>query len=124
MEFILRWGIKNLSFIRSWNQVPWVLAGFKSQPRGFKSQSVVNSFIARGPLSIPPSDVYVRSFLCSFLYFNKTPLIAKWASKTQWSQKKKKKKSHIAMKLSRIAIGSPFSFLLNVFIMASVVKFF
>ena len=36
-EFFLRWDIKNLSFIRSWNQVPWVLAGFESQPCGFGS---------------------------------------------------------------------------------------
>ena len=28
---ILQWNIKNLSFIRSWNQAPWVLAGLKSQ---------------------------------------------------------------------------------------------
>ena len=59
-EFILGWDIKNLRFIRSWSQVPRVLAGFESQPygftsqsHGFKSQSMVNSFIARGPLSIP-----------------------------------------------------------------------
>ena len=27
----LQWDIKDLSFIRSWNQAPWVLAGLKSQ---------------------------------------------------------------------------------------------
>ena len=43
-EFFLSWDIKNLSFIRSWNQVLWVLAGSESQPCGFKSQSEVNSF--------------------------------------------------------------------------------
>ena len=49
---ILQWDIKNLSFIRSWNQALWVLAGLKSWldmtewlsiaeslPCGFKSQS-------------------------------------------------------------------------------------
>ena len=43
-EFFLPWDIKNLSSIRSWNQVLWVLAGFESQPHGFKSQSKVNGF--------------------------------------------------------------------------------
>ena len=38
-EFFEQWDIKNLSFIRSWNQVLWVLSGFKSQPHGFKSQA-------------------------------------------------------------------------------------
>ena len=36
-EFFLQWDIKNLSFIRPWNQILWVLAGFKSPPCGFKS---------------------------------------------------------------------------------------
>ena len=35
----LQWDIKNLSFIRSWNQVPWFFAGFEFQPHGFKSQA-------------------------------------------------------------------------------------
>ena len=35
---------KNLSFIKSWNQVLWVLAGFEHQPHEFKSPSEVNSF--------------------------------------------------------------------------------
>ena len=43
-EFFLRWDIKNLSSIRSWNQVLWVLTGFKCQLCGFKPQSEVNSF--------------------------------------------------------------------------------
>ena len=31
-EFFLQWNIKNLSFIKSWNQAPWILAGFESLP--------------------------------------------------------------------------------------------
>ena len=38
-EFFLWWDIKNLSFIMSWNQVPWVLIRFELQPCGFKSQT-------------------------------------------------------------------------------------
>ena len=30
-EFFLQWDIKNLNFIRSWNEAPWVLARLKSQ---------------------------------------------------------------------------------------------
>ena len=49
-EFFLSWDIKNLSFIRSWNQLQWVLAGFESQPHGFESQ-------ARFWLGLSPSHV-------------------------------------------------------------------
>ena len=49
-EFFLGWDIKNLHFTGSWNQVLWVLAGLKSQPCGFKSQSEV-----KGLKSIPVS---------------------------------------------------------------------
>ena len=43
-HFVSHWclstmSIKNLSFIRSLNQIPWVLAGFESHPCGFKSQA-------------------------------------------------------------------------------------
>ena len=31
-EFFLQCDIKNLSFIRSWNQAPWVLTGCESLP--------------------------------------------------------------------------------------------
>ena len=31
-EFFLQWNIKNLSFIKSWTQAPWILAGFESLP--------------------------------------------------------------------------------------------
>ena len=39
--------------------------------------------LASGALS-PPSDVYVRSFLCSFLYFSKTAT-QKLLSDQAWS---------------------------------------
>ena len=41
LELKLFWlcNIKNLSFIRSWNQVVWVLAGFESHPDWFESQT-------------------------------------------------------------------------------------
>ena len=38
-EFFLWRDIKNLNFIRSSNQVPWVLAGFESQPCGLEAQA-------------------------------------------------------------------------------------
>ena len=50
-EFFLGWDIKNMHFTGSWNQVLWVLAGLKSQPCGFKSQSEVKG-LKRIPISI------------------------------------------------------------------------
>ena len=42
-EFVLQEDIKNLSFIRSWNQAPWVLAGLKSQLDTTEWLSIVQS---------------------------------------------------------------------------------
>ena len=39
----LQWFIKNLSFIRSWNQAPWVLSRLKSQSDMIEWLSIAQS---------------------------------------------------------------------------------
>ena len=66
-EFFLWWDIKNQSFIRSWKQVPWVLAGF--EPCGFEFQ-------ARFWLGLSPST-WVQDPICGKQFqlgcYNKIP---------------------------------------------------
>ena len=52
---------------------PWdiLLIYYNNQ---FKKYIIPLLTLAKGGTLCPPSDVYVRNFLCPFLYFNKTLL--------------------------------------------------
>ena len=56
---------------------------FPGKSTGVGCQALLR-LVSRGTLC-PPSDVYVRSFLCSLLYFNKTLLHKKLLSDQVWS---------------------------------------
>ena len=48
-EFFLQWDIKNLSFIRSWNQALWVFARLKSQSDTTEWLSIAQSHMGLSP---------------------------------------------------------------------------
>ena len=63
------WNIKNLSFIRSWNQFVWVLAGFESHPDWFWVSNLILAGFESQHMSSSPSLWWKVSVSLILLYW-------------------------------------------------------